>query len=206
MGAEAICTATFKGQSIEGQARLETDVLQFRGGDLKLSIPFKDIEKVASCKGMLSVTFGGDTASFDLGAASTKWADTIKNPPSRLSKLGVKKEWRASALGIDDDAFLAELEAAIAHLWIGRAARNSDAIFYGVTKEAQLSRLEKVKTKLKPDGALWIIRPKGRPEISERAVMKAGKAAGLVDVKVVSFSETHTAEKFVIPVKARPGT
>jgi hypothetical protein len=36
--------------------------------------------------------------------------------------------------------------------------------------------------------------------------MTAGKAAGLVDVKVVRFSETHTAEKFVIPLKARPRT
>jgi hypothetical protein len=33
--------------------------------------------------------------------------------------------------------------------------------------------------------------------------MKAGKDAGLVDVKVVRFSDTHTAEKFVIPVTAR---
>jgi hypothetical protein len=55
-------------------------------------------------------------------------------------------------------------------------------------------------------GAIWIIRPKGRPEISERATMAAGKAAGLVDVKVVGFSPTHTAEKFVIPVNARPKT
>jgi hypothetical protein len=29
--------------------------------------------------------------------------------------------------------------------------------------------------------------------------MTAGRAAGLVDTKVVRFSETHTAEKFVIP-------
>jgi hypothetical protein len=36
------------------------------------------------------------------------------------------------------------------------------------------------------------------------AVMRAGQAAGLVDVKVVSFSATHTAEKFVIPLRARP--
>jgi hypothetical protein len=33
--------------------------------------------------------------------------------------------------------------------------------------------------------------------------MAAGKTAGLVDVKVVSFSETHTAEKFVIPRRDR---
>src|SRR5262245_52120895 len=204
MGAEASCTATFKGQSTAGKARLETDVLQFRGADLKLSIPFKTIDKVGSRKGVLSVTFGGATAQFGLGAASTKWADKIKNPPTRLQKIGVKPNWRASAIGVDDEAFLAELERAVAHLSVGRVVKDSDAIFYGVTKAMQLARLEKLKSALTPDGALWIVRPKGRPEISERAVMDAGKAAGLVDVKVVSFSATHTAEKFVIPVKARP--
>jgi hypothetical protein len=203
MGAEATCTVTFKGRSSSGKARLETDVLQFRGADLKLSIPFKQIEKVASRKGVLSVTFGGDTAGFDLGARSTRWADKIRNPPSRLQKIGVKATWRASAIGVDDEAFLAELEEAVSLLSIGRVVKESDAIFYGVTKAIQLARLEKLKTSLAPDGALWIVRPKGRPEISERAVMDAGKAAGLVDVKVVSFSATHTAEKFVIPVAAR---
>jgi len=104
---------------------------------------------------------------------------------------------------VNDEQFLAELERAIAYLSIGRAAKNSDAIFYGVAKEAELARLETLKSSLKPNGALWIIRPKGRPEISERATMAAGKRAGLVDVKVVGFSPTHTAEKFVIPLRAR---
>lgn len=52
-------------------------------------------------------------------------------------------------------------------------------------------------------GVVWVIRLKGRPEVSERAVMAAGKAAGLVDVKVVGLSPTHTARKFVIPVSQR---
>jgi hypothetical protein len=56
---------------------------------------------------------------------------------------------------------------------------------------------------LKPDGALWVIRPKGSKAVSEAEVMSAGKHAGLVDVKVASFSDTHTAEKFVIPRAAR---
>ena len=162
------------------------------------------IDKVGACKGVLSIAFGGQTVTFDLGAAATKWADKIKNPPSRLQKIGVKPEWRASAIGLEDEEFLAELEKLVALLSVGRVVKNSDAIFYGVTKAIQLRRLDKLRTSLKPDGALWIVRPKGRPEISERAVMDAGKAAGLVDVKVVSFSATHTAEKFVIPVKARP--
>jgi hypothetical protein len=203
MGSEATCTARFKGRTAVGKARLETEILQFRGGELKLSIPFKQMSKVAARAGTLSVTFPDGTAAFDLGAAAPKWADKILHPPSRLMKLGAKPEWRAAAIGIEDADFLRELEGAVAALSVGRIAKDCDAIFFGANREADLARLEKLKASLKPNGALWIVRPKGRPEISEMAVMRAGKTAGLVDVKVVSFSPTHTAEKFVIPVANR---
>jgi hypothetical protein len=203
MGAEATCTARLNGRSITGKARLETDVLQFRGGDIRLSIPFKEMSGIAAAAGTLRLTCSDGSVSFDLGAAAAKWMEKIQHPPSRLDKLGARPDWRVSALGIDDQAFLKELEQAVAHLSIGRTLKSSDAIFFGATKAAQLARLDALKRSLKPNGALWVIRPKGRPEISERAVMAAGKAAGLVDVKVVAFSTTHTAEKFVIPVAAR---
>jgi hypothetical protein len=203
MGAEAVCAATFKGRTAEGKARLETDVLQFRSPDLRLSIPFKEMSNVTARDGTLSVTSGAGRASFALGGAAAKWAEKIRHPPSRLRKLDVKPTWRASAIGVDDLEFLKELEDAVALLSIGRVLKPSDAIFLGARKEAELARLEKLKASLEPNGALWIIRPKGRPEISERAVMRAGHVAGLVDVKVVSFSATHTAEKFVIPLKDR---
>lgn len=202
MGAEATCTARFKGRTSVGKARLETDVLQFRG-DFRLSIPFTQISKIGARGGVLTVTCPEGTASFQLGTAAPKWAEKIRHPPSRLDKIGVKPEWRASAIGVEDEAFLKELEQAVAELSVGRVVQGSDAIFFGSTKEAELTRLATLKTSLKPNGAIWVIRPKGRPEISERAVMRAGKAAGLVDVKVVSFSATHTAEKFVIPVSRR---
>jgi len=206
MGAEATCTARFKGKTAAGKARLETEVLQFRGGELKLSIPFKQMSKIVARGGTLSVTCPDGTAAFDLGPAASKWQDKILHPPSRLAKLGVKPDWRVSAIGVHDDAFLKELEGAVASLSIGRVVNESDAIFLGATKETDLTRMERLKTRLRPAGALWVIRPKGRPEISEMAVMRAGKAAGFVDVKVVSFSLTHTAEKFVIPVRSRGTT
>jgi len=203
MGQEETCKTTFKGKTSSGKARLETDVLHFRAPDLKLTIPFKDIQKVTARGETLAITFPGGTASFDLGVAAAKWASKILHPPSRLDKLGVKPDWRASAVGVADQGFLAELEESVAYLSIGRVAKPSDAIFFGATKAAELVRLEKLKAALKPDGAIWVVRPKGRPEISEQAVMAAGRAAGLVDVKVISFSPTHTAEKFVIPLVNR---
>src|SRR5438874_1322567 len=203
MGAEATCTATVNGKTTKGKARLEAEALEFRGPEFRLSIPFKQISKVTARGGALAVVSDRGTLSLTLGDAAEKWAFKIQHPRSRLEKLGVKPEWRVSAVGVDDQGFLDELESAVAQLAVGRVLADSDAIFFGATNEAQLARLETLRGSLKPAGALWVVRPKGRPEISERAVMAAGKAAGLVDVKVVSFSPTHTAEKFVIRVADR---
>jgi hypothetical protein len=51
--------------------------------------------------------------------------------------------------------------------------------------------------------ALWIVYPKGQKHITENDVLAAGRKAGLKDVKVVGFSPTHTALKFVIPLRSR---
>jgi hypothetical protein len=57
--------------------------------------------------------------------------------------------------------------------------------------------------RLKADGVLWTLRPKGSKDLSEAEMRQAGLDAGLVDVKVVSFSDVLTAEKFVVPVARR---
>jgi len=129
-------------------------------------------------------------------------ADRFKHR-TRLEKIGVKPEWRASVVAVGDPEFIRELRGAAAEVAVGRALDGSDAIFFGAIDAKELVRLAALKRSLKPNGALWVIRPKGRPEISERAVIAAGKAAGLVDVKVISFSDTHTGEKFVIPLAQR---
>ena len=58
-------------------------------------------------------------------------------------------------------------------------------------------------TVLRHDAALWIVRPRGSSAITEGETRAAGLAAGLVDVKVVHFSDTHTAFKFVFRVRDR---
>lgn len=202
VGAEAQCTLTFGRKKGEGKALLETDVLIFRGGDLRLSIPYKQISSVVAKNGSLRVTFPDGTASFDIGPASEKWADKIRNPPSRADKLGVKSGQRVLLIGIKDAELRRELEARGARVTT-RIAVEADVIFYAANERAALAKLRSLKSHLTRAGAIWIIRPKGDPAITEAEVMKAGKAAGLVDVKVVRFSDTHTAEKYVIPVANR---
>ncbi len=79
-----------------------------------------------------------------------------------------------------------------------------DMIFFGATQTSALGHLASLRGAIQPAGAIWVIRPKGQKSITEADTMAAGKRAGLVDVKVVSFSDSHTAEKFVIPVANRP--
>ena len=111
-----------------------------------------------------------------------------------------------AVIGVFDKGFLAE--AAERAEKVSRkapaAGRPVDLIFYVVEHRDALERIASLVPLIHPEGAIWIVRPKGREEITEAETMAGGKRAGLVDVKVVSFSETHTAEKFVIPVAKRP--
>jgi hypothetical protein len=66
-----------------------------------------------------------------------------------------------------------------------------------------LSGVAKIAKSLKGPSALWIVYPKGQKTITENDVIAAGRKAGLKDVKVVGFSATHTALKFVLPLAAR---
>ena len=75
-------------------------------------------------------------------------------------------------------------------------------LFYHVTAE-DLKRFKSLEKSLKRNGGVWAVYPKGRKDMTENDVRRAGLEAGLVDIKVARFSDTHTALKFVIPVARR---
>lgn len=202
MGNTLKTTLHHDGRTYQGEALLETSELLFRG-EKRLVIAFRDVQQIEARDGQLHLRYRGGEASLDLGAQAGKWAETIRNPKTVVQKLGVKTGQIVSLVALDDAAFLADLEKSGAIVSSGRAKKNSDAIFYGAATRADLAKLATLRQSLAPNGALWIIRPKGVKEITEADVMNAGKAAGLVDVKVVRFSDTHTAEKFVIPLANR---
>lgn len=107
-------------------------------------------------------------------------------------------------LGVQAPDFLSQLRTRANAVVQGRVTKAFDAIFFQADRKAALARLTRVRPALKPTGAVWVVAPKGVKEITEADVLAAGKKAGLVDVKVVRFSGTHTAHKFVIPLAKRP--
>ena len=110
VGAEANCRVTFGRKTADGKALLETDELIFRGDDLRLSIPYRNILRVDAKDGTLRVTSTAGIAAFDLGDAAAKWAEKIRNPPSRIEKLGIKTGQRVLFVGLRDASLREEIE------------------------------------------------------------------------------------------------
>jgi hypothetical protein len=183
-----------------GNAHLETETLVFRGG-FRLAIPFQEISAISATDGWMTVTFPGGVASFELGAKAARWLKAITQPKPVIDKLGVKLGMRVALVDIDDDGFRAQV-AERAEMAEG-TPQDCDLIFLGAPGRAALAKLVGLQNHLKPNGALWVLRPKASPDITEMEVLDAGRAAGLVDTKVVAFSAALTAEKFVIPTARR---
>jgi hypothetical protein len=207
LGLEATCAAKLGDAESRGKALLETTELVFRG-DFRVRVPFGQVTGLAVDGERLVVRFGGQSLALALGsAAAARWADKIRNPPSLLDKLGVKPSSRVAAVGAFAADFVSELAARAAELARGTPRAPVDIVFLAAESHAALGRLESLRARIAPDGAIWIVCPKGRAAaIPEGDVRAAARAVGLVDVKVAAFSATHTAYKYVIPVAARPAT
>ena len=104
-----------------------------------------------------------------------------------------------------DEEFLKEIESIKAVVTPTNQAppKDCDFIFLRIDTNKQLTLIAKVARGMLGAVALWIVYPKGQQHITEGDVLYAGRKARLKDIKVVGFSPTHTALKFVIPVNKR---
>jgi hypothetical protein len=205
LGNEANCVARFGKQKARGKALLETSELIFRSEDgaLRLKFAFADIQSAAAADGDLRVEVPEGAAIFELGANAAKWCEKILHPKTRLEKLGIKPNAAVSLIGNLDADFLAELRVQTKTVSNGKVLTDTECIFFATDSSKDLSQVSKLAKSLKGAAALWIVYPKGQKQITENDVIAAGRKSGLKDVKVVGFSSTHTALKFVIPVERR---
>jgi hypothetical protein len=131
-------------------------------------------------------------------------ADAI-SPKPLLDKLGVPLEGRIVVIGLDDDGFRGLLAERGVDVSAGRPDARTDAVFLGADSLDGLAPLPDLAAAIRPDAAIWIVSRKGRAAtLRYEQLLGVAKAAGLVDNKVVAFSDTHTALRFVIPRALRP--
>jgi hypothetical protein len=130
-------------------------------------------------------------------------AETATKP--LLDKLGVKPGSRVAVVDVDDPSFLKLLRERTGDVVSGKPKSPCDIVFLGVTKMRDLERLRRLKTWIEPNGAIWVIRRKGAgAAVRDTDLIDAGLAAGLVDNKIASFSDTHGAMRFVFRLRDRP--
>jgi hypothetical protein len=202
MGIEATCRVETDAGAGEARVLLETDEIVVRG-PLGTRIPLTTVKGAEVDGRRLIVSHEGTRTVLHLGPEAARWADRILHPKTRLKKLGVKSGMLVSSQGITDAKLRDELTAAGATVSWGRIKKDSDLIFLGVEQDREVSRMAKAVPSLRRNGAVWVIHPKGAHGVKDTTIFSAGRAAGLVATKVAKFSETHTAEKLVIPVGRR---
>ena len=124
-----------------------------------------------------------------------------------LDKLGVRPGSRVAIVGdVDPDGwFRALLADRTSDVSLGPPAPDTDLVFLAAASTEDLAGLSGLRSRIRPNGAIWVVSRKGKAAtIRDVEVMAAARDAGLVDNKVVSFSDSHTSIRLVIPVADRP--
>jgi hypothetical protein len=117
----------------------------------------------------------------------------------------VKPGAKVAVVNLEDPSFIKLLRERTSDIVKGKPRRPCDLVFIGADDMHDLKRLSEVKRWIEPNGAIWVIRAKGgRGALRDTDLIDAGLAAGLVDNKIASFSDTHGAMRFVFRLRDRP--
>jgi hypothetical protein len=207
MGAEAACALRENGARHSGRALLETDELVFRGADgYRLKLPLASLRNPRVESGNLLLDGPSGEIALELGedVKAQRWAQRIRSPKGLLDKLDLKPAHSAVVIGGSDSAFVEQLGARVQSVSLGRMPKAANVVFLWSDTPSALEKLASITKRIARDGAIWVIHPKGAAsKVKDTDVFAAAKKAGLTATKVARFSDTHTAEKLVIPVAKR---
>ncbi len=189
MGYDAQCDIRFDGQTVRAKAVLEQRISSC---GVRCASRFHSLEsprpprRTAGCASLRRPARRNRPRP-----GAEKWAQRITNPPSRLAKLGVKAGVSGSWSSARSRRVRRRAGAAGATVLrrMGRGTTPAfDVIFSSVERrESRPARGAKVEDRVL--GSNLDAASKRERAITEADTMAAGKRAGLVDVKVVSFSD-----------------
>lgn len=200
MALETNCTLERDRRKIAGRALLEPDQIAFRGRTQRITLSLSEVSRMEIQGDALVLEYGTGPVLLHLASGmATTWLARIRNPRSLLGKLGVKAGMTVVVLGVTDEDFLQQLARRVGS-YATTLATPSDIIVLGAESQEELARLPALREALAPNGAIWVVHPKGREaSLRDVDVIAAGRRSGLVDTRVVAFSATHAAQRLVIP-------
>jgi hypothetical protein len=205
LGQEIKTTLRWDGRIIEGTALLETDSLIFRGG-ASLTIPFAEMMSVEANAGWLELKTQRGLLLLELGPKADVWKEKIKNPKALIEKLGIDATKKVCIVGKLDASLKADVDASGAKVAKSARGKDFDVVFVAAAVKKDLEKLPAIKEMIVDDGGIWIVYAKGKTgenDLTERAVLTAGRTLSLTDNKQVKVDDELTAVRFVIPVAQR---
>jgi hypothetical protein len=205
MGQELKTQLRWDGRIIEGTALLETDSLIFRGG-ASLTVKFSEMMSVEANSGWLELKTQRGLLLLELGPKAEVWKEKIKNPKGLIEKLGVDATKKVCVVGKLDPDLRADIDGSGAKVAKTARGKDFDVVFVAASAKKDLEKLPSIKEMIADDGGIWIVYPKGKTgedELTERAVLTAGRTLTLTDNKQVKVSDELTAVRFCIPAAYR---
>jgi hypothetical protein len=138
-----------------------------------------------------------------VGSRMCPSADPVSTRPL-LDKLGVRADSRVALIGAFANDFRALLRRRTSTVEEGAPKEPVELIFLAADSIAELALLQDLRLSIVSNGAVWVVSRKGREAtVRDTDVIAAALDAGLVDNKVVSFSDTHTSLRLVIRLRDR---
>ena len=198
MGLETRCAVRVddgngRREDVDAKVLLEGDALIVRG-EARVRVARVDIERVTLRAGAITVSHRGGSVRLQLNDAAERWRDKLTDVPrTRVQKLGVQRGMRVSLRDVTDLQIDAELRSAGAHVVNGNDT-DVDLILMEVRTSRHLTALASVAASL-GTSAVWVIHPNGATDIGDVEIFRAGKAAGLVASKTMSFAPGMSAER-----------
>lgn len=205
MGLEATCRVREGGRERSGTVLLEETEIVVAGRP-RLRLPLASLRGARQDGGWLVLETSQGEVALELGARAGDWLARLSRAPrSRLDKLGLRPGQRLAVVGLDDEPGLASELQARGLQSLPLAAGPFDVVLCRIDERSGLEALSGFRSRISDSGAIWVVWPKGRKELREDDVRAAARAVGLVDVKVMSFSERLSGLKLVVPAAARGG-
>lgn len=209
MGQEIKTQLRLDGRIIDVTALLESDSLVFRG-DATMTIPFAEMFAVEASSGWLELKTPRGLMLLELGPKAEVWREKIKNPKALVEKLGLDATKKVCVVGKLDGDLRADIDASGAKVAKSARGKGFAVVFLAANVKKDLEKVPAIKETIVDDGAIWIVYPKATatgvkvdPELTERAVLTAGRTLMMTDNKQVKINEDLTAVRFVIPVAYR---
>lgn len=126
------------------------------------------------------------------------------------AKLGLKPGHAVRVVGKGDTALLARVREKVGRKLVSDGTPTDVILYWPGTVEEITLTLTELRAAIVPNGGIWVLTAKkgcrsasGMEYLNQTDLIPLGLAAGLVDNKTCSVSETESGMRFVIRIKDR---